>query len=120
MRAAFASLLDLPLDEVPHWVDIYINVDDHVVQEMWDEVIEFVEAYRPGMTLNWVKAEFPIYTSGALPYVILTGKSPRGDWNHCVLVDSETGELAWDPHPSGGGVLEPLVDVMCLVTKGEN
>lgn len=35
------------------------------------------------------------------PYLVI-GKSPRGDWNHCVLY--KNGKLFHDPHWNGTGV----------------
>lgn len=34
-------------------------------------------------------------------HAIVTCKSPRGDWDHCVIADILSGEVVWDPHPDG-------------------
>jgi hypothetical protein len=40
-------------------------------------------------------------------YAILTGKSPRGEWNHSVVCFN--GQLRHDPYPDGDGVRAPYV-----------
>lgn len=35
--------------------------------------------------------------------LVASGPSPRGDFEHSVLVDGD-GSLLWDPHPSGDGL----------------
>ena len=45
---------------------------------------------------------------------ILTGKSPRGNFNHAVV--AYNGEVVHDPHPIGGGV-ESFVDAIWGVRK---
>lgn len=34
---------------------------------------------------------------------LLSGKSPRGDWNHSVV--AREGQVIWDPHPSRAGLV---------------
>jgi hypothetical protein len=41
--------------------------------------------------------------------VIATGKSPRGDYDHSVLM--RDGKLVWDPHPSGHGLAGNVVEM---------
>ncbi|WP_282638114.1 hypothetical protein [Sphingobacterium thalpophilum] len=36
-------------------------------------------------------------------YYFVTGKSPRGDFNHIVIY--KDGKMVHDPHPSGAGIL---------------
>lgn len=124
-RTAIACLLEVPRDEVPHFIADYPLEDDVDVElgpQWWQESVAWVEQQMPGWTLRcWTPGNYPFYTpeqaSNAPDRVILTGQSPRGDWPHVVLVDGATGVLAWDPFPGGQGVLEPLVDIIALVRK---
>ena len=46
-------------------------------------------------------------------YGILGGRSPRGT-DHSVIIRG--GEIVWDPHPAGGGVVGPLTHGQWEVT----
>ena len=108
-RTAIACLLEVPRDEVPHWIEIYKDQPESI--GWWYDTVAFVEAARPGWTLTLVRPpSWPIYTHPQISpaRVLLTGQSPRGDWLHVVLADAVTGDLAWDPHPTGGGVLSQV------------
>ena len=134
-RAALASLLELPLAEVPHFIHLYEQERDpepELVQLAgpwwWRETRAWVEQVRPGWTVAaWERPTDgedwrPIYgetakddPEGIPSRVILTAPSPRGAWNHSVLVFDLDGSLAHDPFPDGGGVLEGPGDVVALV-----
>lgn len=90
-QACLASILDLPLDDVPHFVDI-----DARGGENWFH-----------STINWLwKRGLAMYTPETHPenmYYLVTGKSPRGDFYHVVVY--RNGELVHDPHPDRTGVL---------------
>lgn len=43
----------------------------------------------------------------------MAGKSPRGDWDHCVVY--QNGDMVHDPHPDKTGI-EDKKDVMVLVS----
>jgi hypothetical protein len=88
MQAAFASLLELPLDEVPHFL---------APEDWWGAICEWVleQGYCIAVT------SIPLAALG-----IMSGRSPRGPWNHAVV--SRGDELVHDPHPSRAGVLEPF------------
>ncbi|UAK38431.1 hypothetical protein K8O93_01100 [Gordonia bronchialis] len=110
-RTALACLLDLPRDEVPH-------VIDH--EDWWERSRAFVAEHTDMQLLN-VEPVFPIYLDpeNAPQHVIGVGKSPRGDFNHCVVVDAISGELAWDPHPSRAGLNGPILEVSLIGVLGE-
>lgn len=85
LQAAVASLLDVPLDDVPH----FIEHDD------WDErMAAFCAAhgYRP------ILRDPDTYVA----YGMAWGPSERGVRHAVVWVD---GVMAWDPHPSRTGLL---------------
>lgn len=103
-RACLASLLELDLDDVPHAV--------HFVT-WFDEVRRFMRA-QIGSDAGCYEPRWPLYDDGIGRPVIASGPSPRGPWWHSVIVDSTTGELMHDPHPSRAGILE-VSDVIAIV-----
>lgn len=126
-RTALACLLEVPRDDVPHFIHLYgidgdsEDLDLELGARWWRESVAWVERTRPGWTIrSWTPTGWPFYNGdnlGAPDRVLLTGGSPRGDWLHVVLVDAETGALAHDPFPGGEGVLEPYVDRVALVRE---
>lgn len=118
-----AALLDLPVSEVPNFCGspernpAWYSDTDHWLQQRGLRIvgITFPEnniAMPPekqiGMTLE----------VGA--YLIVTGKSPRGDFYHSIVVeymgDNEWG-IACDPHPSGAGLDGPWVSCDMIVVS---
>ncbi|MFJ8006092.1 hypothetical protein [Streptomyces fagopyri] len=85
LQAAIASLLELPLDEVPHFI----------LHEDWlERLAEFCLAhgYQPIMR----NPDAPV------AYGMAWGLSERGVRHAVVWID---GEIAWDPHPTRAGLL---------------
>jgi len=113
-RTALACLLEVPRDTVPHFIHLYPDEGS----EWWHASVKWVEEQMPGWTLYNLVPEFPVYLhpEDSPKKILLTGQSPRGNWQHVVVADALTGELIHDPFPSGAGVLDRL-DVAALVTK---
>jgi hypothetical protein len=88
LQAAVASLFELPLQRVPHFA----------AYEDWETRYQAWLRDR-GIALDCVAASD--YALAGVP-LIVTGKSPRGDFNHVVI--ELDGQLYHDPHPSGAGV----------------
>lgn len=88
MQAAIASLLDLPLDDVPHFAAIEGD-------EWWSEFLTW--ARDLGYEVFVIDGDFP-----PIP-LLLHGKSPRGV-SHLVVGIGST--VVWDPHPSRDGLTE--------------
>lgn len=97
--ACLATVLGLPLDAVPNfcargtkwWRDL---------QEWLDEKgLVAISVELTASSLGWLPAGIP---------VILSGKSPRGDWLHAVVGVTESCgfRLYHDPHPDGGFLAE--------------
>ena len=104
-RTVIACLLEIPRDHVPHFAELY---PDESSLDWWYKAVEFVEKQIPGWTLKCLSEfEFPIYKfpEDAPKKVILSGRSPRGDWHHVILVDAVTGEKVWDPAKTKGNLL---------------
>jgi hypothetical protein len=116
--ACLASLLELDLADVPHVYQLHRDTEAAL-----DETLRFL--HGKGYTsicydwAPWVNR----YAPGAL--VILSGKSPRGDFSHAVIGEvTATGwRLVHDPHPSGAGIagepthVELLVQLMQLAQE---
>jgi hypothetical protein len=85
LQAAVASLLDLPLDEVPHFAE-----HEDWLERLCDFGAEhgFKVIYRPPATEGVTGLAF--------------GPSARGVKHAVVWVN---GEMAWDPHPDRSGLL---------------
>lgn len=114
LAACLASLLELPLEQVPALED---------AGERWFNVMyEFLQAhgcdYRgtkyTGPSSNRFWWEFLLERNiGIDGYFIVGGKSPRA-WvvrGHAVIY--KDGVMVHDPHPSGAGLLE-VEDVMLI------
>lgn len=101
LQAAFASILELPLDRVPHFAAVVTDDDG----AWWWAIIHWLEARGFGLvTLS--------PDGGWKGLHLLSGKSPRGDFSHTVV--ARGGDVMHDPHPSRAGV-ESVVDRWILV-----
>jgi hypothetical protein len=97
-QAALASLFELELGDVPHFMALPPSVD-------WFEELQKWLLPR-GLCALYVQAKNPDgvdLMAQYAGYYLSDGKSPRGSM-HTVV--SYRGELAHDPHPSGGGLVE--------------
>lgn len=85
LQACIASLLELPLDDVPHFV---ADGDG-----WWSALLDWLRCRG-----FWVAET--VDPSPGLGFA--GGKSPRGDWGHAVVTDGP--DIAHDPHPSRAGL----------------
>lgn len=93
-KACIATLLGIQdYDSVPHFVTF---------EDWWGETVRYVWA-NTGQSLR--KWRDPRNIPEGIELFIGTGPSPRGAFQHAVIVDRE-GCLVHDPHPSRLGVLE--------------
>jgi hypothetical protein len=88
MAASFASILELPLSEVPEFEDME-NVKWFLALEKW--------LYDLGYEI--VRFNGEMVFKG---YYLVSGNSPRGDFLHQVVY--KNGEMVHDPHPSNDGI----------------
>jgi hypothetical protein len=101
LTACVASIFDLPIEKVPYFAEF---------EDDWQiELINFVEKlgyYFAGTSSPGQKGlkqlNDPKYNKGVNGYIIVTGKSPRGDFLHSVVY--KDGKLAHDPHPDNTGI----------------
>lgn len=97
--AALASILHLPIDEVPRFCEFGDDED-------WQpHICRFLAKFG----FAYVEVELTEYTTDALlphlGYCLISGKSPRGH-RHTVVGKGMT--LVHDPHPSGDMLLPPM------------
>ena len=100
-QTCVASLLDLPLTQVPHFIE-------RAPRTWYRSTRRFVVKHT-GMDLGCFAPKFPLTEPGQ--YVIGVGPSPRGAFLHAVILDGVTGALMHDPHHSRAGLAGPLVEV---------
>ena len=90
LQASVASVLELPLDEVPNFMleaDLTTALGTFLAQFGMVSIT---------LTASQVSRWRP---SG---FHLIGGRSLRGDFNHSVV--GYNGEVIHDPHPSGGGL----------------
>jgi hypothetical protein len=110
VRACICSMTGLAVEDVPHFAkhgfDDPKGTPDHNV--WWHALVGFMALLEPSYVT--VTTETPPEPSDTVDDLygmyLASGKSPRGDWQHCVV--GRGGEVIWDPHPSRAGVDGPL------------
>ena len=103
MQAVFASMLDLPLDDVPHFMANNPSVD-----ELWPIVKSWLATQGYALfticftsRLDDIQYFMKEHNDGI--YYILNGKSPRG---FCHNVIGMGNSIVHDPNPEGGGIID--------------
>lgn len=112
-QACLASIIEARLDTVPHIValpgDWYINVQLWTLQQgLMHTVVDPSDRDRLAA----------IHAAGRVLGVIGAGPSPRGPFQHAVILDPETLQLTHDPHPSRKGLTE--VQIIEVIWKPTN
>lgn len=102
--ACVASILELPLEQVPHFFAEARSTNEVWTQADWDQVLRF--ANDQGHYAHWVDPDeepglVRLLVGSGLPYVAF-GPSPRGPYGHCVVMRGE--QLVHDPRPDGTGL----------------
>ena len=89
-----ASILEMPLDDVLD--DSMIDDGSHwwLSWQWWLEKLGYGLVHLQGSPPGWF---FPIKG-----YSIMSGKSPRGNFDHSVV--ALDGKMVHDPHPSRAGI----------------
>lgn len=103
--ACLASLLGLPLGAVPHFYAMH-----NELELAWAAVVDWLKG-RGYSVLHWqwagIREQLAAYRFLlGDSTVLVSGKSPRGDFQHAVLgrLTADGWELVHDPHPDGTGI----------------
>jgi hypothetical protein len=116
LRACIASLLDLPADQVPHFVqDGYYAGDLDDDGDQWYRLLRGWLRDR-GMDVLWPAADDvgEYLPWSLLDLCLLCGPSPRGPFLH-VVVGRPDGTVVHDPHPSRDGLAGAATSIALLV-----
>lgn len=96
-RAVIASLLDLPISQVPHFLQ-EANGDP---SDFWDGLQSFLNAR--GFAHLETPRLWTFWGEHADIYHEISGPSPRGNGLYHAVVGLN-GEIVFDPHPSRAGL----------------
>lgn len=94
-QAALASVFEVGLEDVPHFMALPPSVD-------WWEALQAWLRER-GLCAIYIDAKADTMTPQYAGYYLSSGKSPRGS-GHTVV--AYQGKMVHDPHPSGDGLVE--------------
>jgi len=97
-RAVIASLLCLPLEDVPHFNEIAKGEPE----AFWTSLQEFCASKGYAYLTVPARSGFAFFCGGEDVYHEISGPSPRGDFFHAVV--GRDGEIVHDPHPSRAGL----------------
>jgi len=116
MSACLASLLEVPISEVPNFFSFFDSYPEP--GEWWEKVREFLR--RDGMSI--ISMSFTDAKQwrmfGFEGYQIVGGKSHRGHTHATIWKD---GIMVHDPHPDGTGLVAPeTLDVLYLIDASQN
>lgn len=109
MRTCLAMVLDMSQEDIPNFGDekLFPNEEWRHAERDWLQQSGYayvqIPIYGP-WGFDWVLNTLAAY--GDAP-VIVSGKSPRGEWNHDVVVFR--GKI-FDPHPDDTGLVGPCID----------
>jgi hypothetical protein len=108
-QAAFASLFELPIEEVPHFADGLDNsIKDGTVFNT--RVREWLNTMGYGtIVLNMVPENIEEWKPFIPYHHLIAGLSPRHPGTYHVVV-GKGGEIVHDPHPDDTGLLPPTDD----------
>jgi hypothetical protein len=96
-RAVIASLLDLKIDAVPHFIQISNN-DPGL---FWDELQKFCRSH--GYVHITTNAPAMAWGDAGDVFHEISGPSPRGNGVFHAVVGKD-GQIVFDPHPSRAGL----------------
>jgi hypothetical protein len=96
-RAVIASLLDLPLAEVPH----FLQIARGDANKYWEGIQRFLRAH--GFAYLTTSRAWNFFGDEGDIYHEISGPSPRGNGLYHAVV-GRNGEIVHDPHPSRAGL----------------
>ncbi len=119
-QAAVASILELPLDAVPHFL-LFLGAWDSALVAFLRQRDPHLEVWtsREEWAVGWREREVTVHPLDEAPssgLFLASGPSPRGDWLHLVVWDAAEQTTAWDPHPEAGGLAGAPVELWRIVS----
>ena len=97
-RAVIASLLDLPISEVPNFNQIAQG--DPTV--FYDQIQKFLQPFGYGWLTLAPGVQHIFFGEGSDCYHEISGPSPRNNGWHAVV--GKNGSIEFDPHPEKSGL----------------
>jgi hypothetical protein len=99
-RAVIASLLELPIEDVPH----FLQVAQGDPTAYWDAIQSFLRTHGYAYLTVPPRSGAIFFASDGVPvYHEISGPSPRGNGvSHAVV--GLSGQIVFDPHPDGTGL----------------
>lgn len=94
MRACVASILDLPITEVPHFLEV-ANGDNYEFHDLIEEFLlsrGYAVLWQHDLAYHWKPGSPSVYH-------LMSGPSPRGEGLFHAVV-GRNGASYFDPHPS--------------------
>lgn len=114
-RAALASLLDLPIDDVPHFMEGLGPKDGEIFNRLQEQFLRShgltPVIFAISGTLETVLEQCEVWNPGQL---YLLGGESRSGFGHTVIAGS--GKIVHDPHPKEVGIVGPMDDGYYWIT----
>jgi len=104
-RAVIASLLDLPIKDVPH----FLQEADGDPEIYWTQLQTFCRKHGYAYLTVPAKHGAAFYGDEGRVFHEISGPSPRGNGVFHAVVGCD-GEIVFDPHPSRAGLVGPPED----------
>lgn len=104
-QAALASILELPLEKVPHFM---LDLTNDWFMELRNWLGQF------GLDAICVRGESEAFLPSK-GYYIMGGRRPGRTYLHAVVACN--GQVVHDPLPEGQGVLEPPYDYILFIDR---
>ena len=106
-QASYASLLDMNIDDIPHFADGLDETDEDGMI-FTQRVNDFLKEIGYGIICFAVHEEtideWKHYAAKCANHHLISGRTERGTLH---LVVGKAGEVIHDPHPSHSGLLPP-------------
>ncbi len=101
LTAVVASLLELPIEAVPNFVQDHVDTDG--VKDWWHEMHAFVAEHGHEFKYIRVSPESSWPEPEPGEFYTVTGVSPRDPAIHHIVIYRD-GKMVHDPHPDGTGI----------------
>ena len=107
LSAVVASLIEVPLNTVPNFVQNNVDHEGDPTWDWWNCMLDFVK--ESGFEMRYLRIEnddrstFPPPSEGE--FYAVSGISPRNSKIYHIVIYQD-GKMVHDPHPSQAGLVE--------------